>query len=59
MNELRKRRDIFLLRFSSFFWGGKLGFDFLQDNNPGDWEGETDAEELWEGGMKGRITRFA
>lgn len=40
-------------------FGRKLGFDFLQDNNPGDWEGETDAEELWEGGMKGRITRIA
>lgn len=37
----------------------KLCFDFLQDNKLVDWEGEADAEEVWEGGMKGIITRNA
>ena len=57
MNELREQGDTFLLRF--IFLELKLGFDFLQDNNLVGWGGETDAEERWERGTKGRITRNA
>lgn len=37
------------------FFGRKLGFEFLQDNTPVDWEGESDAEQPWKEAWKGEL----